>query len=368
MARILNVISAVTPGGGTVTKLRVLMQNSAEHSHFVYFPGFKSNKNNIINQLDWYSQHGIPAYYGIFGRNICANALKVSKIIRENKIDIVHFYFNHEQTFAGLVKLLNPRVQLIRSIVGYDGRLSRFRRLIVRSSITFIDNYIFISKYIKNLYEKEYPLLKKKNTCIVYNGFVNVKDQIAPIEGRKILVSTGGLCERKNHKILIEAMNILVNQYAKKDLVLKLVGDDALRKEYDDLIEKYSLKNNVFIEGLRNNVGDYLNECAIYLHPATTEGFGIAVVEAMYMKCPCIVANKGALPELVEEGTNGFIVDAYSAKEWADRVIDLINDDVLRKEFSENSHKRAIELFHISKFIEKHNQIYRNLSLHKNLL
>lgn len=135
MANILNVISAITPIGGTITKLRVLMTQSTKHKHYLYHPGFKNNEQDIKRELNWYNQNKIPVFYGIYGRNIFKNALAVSRIIRENKIDIVHFYFNHEQSFAGLVKWMNPNVKLVRSIVGFDAKLPWFRRMIVRTSL-----------------------------------------------------------------------------------------------------------------------------------------------------------------------------------------------------------------------------------------
>ena len=225
MANILNIISAITPMGGTITKLRVLMTQSAIHKHYLYYPGFKNNEQDIKGELDWYEQNGIPAFYGIYGRNIFKNAHAVSRIIRENKIDIVHFYFNHEQSFAGLVKWMNPNVKLIRSIVGFDARLSWFRRMVVGTSLSFIPNYVYISNYIKKLYEEEYPSLKTKNTTIIYNGPVNVTKLTKAMDERHKIVAIGGLCKRKNIMVLIEALNYIVNIYHRKDLVLYIIGD-----------------------------------------------------------------------------------------------------------------------------------------------
>ena len=47
MANILDIISAVTPMGGTITKLRVLMTGTNCHHHVLYHPGFIANKTTI---------------------------------------------------------------------------------------------------------------------------------------------------------------------------------------------------------------------------------------------------------------------------------------------------------------------------------
>lgn len=365
MANILNVISALSPFGGTITKLRVLMTQSTQHKHFLYHPGFKFNEQDIKEQIKWYKQHNIPAYYGIYGRNVLKNALAVSKIIKENKIDIVHFYFNHEQSFAGLIKLLNPHVKMVRSIVGYDKRLSFFRRLVVRISLSFIPNYIYISNYIKNLYEEEYPCLKSKRTHIIYNGPVNVRPIHKEIQERQSVVALGGLAERKNCMVLIEAMNHIVNDFHRKDINLYILGDGPERVLCEKKIEEYSIEKNVILVGYTKKVSEYLDDCAVYVHPAITEGFGIAVVEAMQMRCPCIVADKGALPELIVDGESGYVVDAFDHKIWAEKIVFLYDHLDERKKMGECAYKRAEERFSLNAFVHNHDEYYNSLLAQK---
>lgn len=360
MARILNVISATSSNGGTFTKLKVLMTQTSGHTHYLYHPGFYSNETEILNNMEWCKENGIIADYGIYNRNVFANAWKVSRMIKHYDIDIVHFYFNHEQSFAGLVKLLCPKVSLVRSIVGYDRRLSFFRRFVIRVSLASIPNYIYISNYIKRLYETDYPLLLKKNTTIIYNGPVNVRKPQTHIQDRKKVVLVGGLSERKNSIVLIDAFDIIENEMGRKDIHLYIIGDGPQRGLHEEKIRKYRL-NCVNLVGYTNKVAEYLDDCAVYVHPAITEGFGIAVVEAMQMGCPCVVADKGALPELVVDKENGYVIDAYNAKEWARRIVELYDNLTLRMKLGENSKNRAANLFSLSAFVTNHDNYYTKL-------
>lgn len=364
MANILNVISATSAYGGTITKLRILIKKS-KHNHLVYHPGFESNRNSIIEQINWCKTNNISASYGIYERNIIKNAIAITRIIKKNNIDIVHFYFNHEQSFSGLVKLMNPHVKMVRSIVGFDERLPWFRRMVVRISLSFIPNYVYISNYIKNLYEEEYPILKHKNTAIIYNGPINVSTPKRPLTERKKIVVIGGLCERKNSRVLIEAMNLIVNTYQRKDLKLYIIGDGPEREKCENKIKEYCIGNNVILVGYTNQVSEYLDDCALYVHPATTEGFGIAVVEAMQMHCPCIVADKGALPELVVNGESGYVINAYDGKLWAEKIISLMDDSGLRLSMGENAYQRACNNFSLKAFVENHDNLYDSLLKYK---
>ena len=361
MANILDVISAITPMGGTVTKLRALMINTTCHYHVLYHPGFRSNRKIIEEEILWYKEHNIPAYYGIYGRNIFRNAFAVTRIIKKYHIDIVHYYFNHEQSFAVLVKLLNPNVKMIRSIVGYDSKLPMLRHFAAQVSFSLVPNYVYISQYIKGLYEKEYPILKKKHTRIIYNGAVNVKKVVTPIGKRKKIVAIGGLCSRKNSDVLIECMNIIVNVHNRKDIVLYIIGDGPDREESEVKLKQYNIRNNVILVGYTDKVSDYLDDCAVYVHPAITEGFGIAVTEAMQMHCPCIVANRGALPELIMDGECGFVIDAFAPEEWAKKIMFLFDNIMERVRMGENAYTRAKRYFSLEAFVQKHDELYNLL-------
>lgn len=357
MARILNVISAVTPMGGTITKLRALMQAS-RHEHYLYHPGYDENRREIEEEIPYYDTINVPAFYGIHNRNVWKHVQEVSRLVQEHGIDIVHFYFHFENTFAPFLRLMHPEVKMVRSIVGFDKELPFFRRKLVAWGLSAVPHCVFISQYIKQLYENTYSLLKKKQTRIIYNGAVNVKPVSMPLAERNILVTTSGLCERKNIRVLIEAMNLIRNHYGRKDLKLYILGDGPERMKMTSLLEYYGLKEQVVLVGYTTNVPVYLNRCAVYLHPATTEGFGIAVTEAMEMYCPCIVADKGALPELVSDGENGFVVSAYDAKEWAEKMLLLWDNLPLRLQMAEKSYRRAVEQFSLQSFIARHDEMY----------
>lgn len=360
MANILNVISASSPMGGTIVKLRILMKKSEEHTHYLYHPGYDSTKDNIMENIKWCEENGIIAYYGIHNRNVYANARHISKIIKEHNIDIVHYYFNFEQSFAPLVKLFNPDVKMVRSFVGYESSLSFYRRSLLKISILFVHNYIYISEYIKRCYEIEFRGLKNKNSTIIYNGPVNVRESQKKLSLRKKIVAVGAFNKHKNSMVLIEAFKVIENDKGRKDLQLYIIGDGPLREECEQRIRDYKL-TTIHLEGYTNKVPEYLDDCAVYVHPAITEGFGIAVVEAMQMGCPCVVADKGALPELIIDGECGYVVDAFDPKVWADKILKLYDDNELRVKMGTKASQRAQSHFSLDTFVRNHDEYYKKI-------
>ena len=360
MTRVLNVSSAYNPKGGTIAKLRALMRSSI-HKHYLYHPGYNKNKDNILRELPYYSTIGVKAFAGFHNRNIFAHVKEINQIIKEYDIQIVHLYFNFEMLFAPLIKLFNPNIVIVRSIEGFDEKLPTWREKIISYAMRYVDHFVLISKYIKHLYESTYPVLKLKNSTIIYNSAVNVRNCSGYSNKRKNLVTISEICARKNLTVLIEAMNIIKNVYKRTDILLQIIGDGK-RQIVTDPISKYHLEDVVELVGYTDKVPQYLENCAIYVHPATTEGFGIAVTEAMQMYCPCIVADKGALPELIKDGENGFIIDAYNPQIWAEKIIYLMDNFELREYFANNNYHRAVSVFNLDKYTSKHDELYSSIS------
>ena len=248
MAKVLSVITAFSPVGGTAAKLRALIKES-KHEHYLYHPGSERDRILISKEFAYYESIGVKAFYGIHNRNIVAHAKQVCDIINQYNIDIVHFYFNFEQCLAPFIKRKFPHVKMVRSIVGYEKPLVWWKNLIIKRALNTVDNYIFISHYIERMYTGMYPSLKKRNTRLIYNGAVNVKELTIPCEEKKTIVSTGGLCERKNMLVLIEAMNLIKNKYHRDDLKLNIIGDGPDREQIENLIKQYCLQDNRLLHG-----------------------------------------------------------------------------------------------------------------------
>lgn len=358
MARILNVITGYNPNSGTPTKLRALMKAS-KHKHFIYHPGYDSDKEGIARELPYYSTIGVKAFVGIHNRNIFAHVKEINRIIKKYDIQIVHFYFNFEMLFVLLLKFLCPKVKFVRSYVGYI-EVSPIRRFMLSLCIPLIDYNIYISKYIKGRYEDLYKGLKSQKHAFIYNSPVNVQPINDQIE-RTLIMYVGGLNKDKNVQLQIEVMNLVVNKYHRNDIVLSIIGDGPDRKQIESMISQYSLEDNVNILGYRKDIAEQLNRTKIYVHTATNEGFGISVAEAMYMKCPCLVANASALPELIDENC-GYILPVNNPDEWANTLIYLNDNPPIASKMGENAHKRAEKLFAKEKFVSAHDELYSSLS------
>ena len=156
-------------------------------------------------------------------------------------------------------------------------------------------------------------------------------------------------------------MSVVLRKTKNKIIYLYIAGEGPMRAQLIELIKLNNLEKNVFLLGYQSNVGGLLKQCDIFVHPAYAEGFGIAVAEAMMAKKPIIVANAGALPELIENEKSGLTVDPFNAEEWANSIIRLIEDKDFAAKLAMNAKKKAAVDFSMKRFVSNYELVYNEL-------
>mgnify|MGYP000075575808 CR=1 FL=1 len=104
-----------------------------------------------------------------------------------------------------------------------------------------------------------------------------------------------------------------------KNTKLIIVGEGELRRELEEIIEKYDLKNYVSMLGQCNNVQERLNASDVFVQSSDYEGLPISGLEAMACGLPIISTKAGGTVDIVKNGINGFLVDVGDEDELAQK-------------------------------------------------
>ena len=98
----------------------------------------------------------------------------------------------------------------------------------------------------------------------------------------------------------------------------------------------------------------------LFLMPSQTESFGLSALEAMACHVPVIASNAGGLPELIEDGKSGYVVDIGDFDAMADRSLQLLKDDLLHAQFRRASRQRALD-FDAKRIIQDYEGYYEKV-------
>ncbi len=122
------------------------------------------------------------------------------------------------------------------------------------------------------------------------------------------------------------------------DLTLTLVGDGPLRKGHETLAQELGLNGSISFLGWKDRaeVGDLLRQCDLFVLPSRSEPFGIVIIEAMACGKPVVASAVGGIPEIIQQGENGILVEPDDPAALADAIIRVLEDEGLRSRIGRN--------------------------------
>ena len=284
----------------------------------VYVAAYCSNEDEKYTR-SWECEENANIIRTHERNKVLKNVILLNKVIRKETIDVVHTFFPSETYVAFFLKILNPKLKIIRSFEGNVKRswpIRTFSRMI----LPYFDMIIFISNYVKDFYV---GITKRcENKEIVDNAGYHIGEYKCREKSNICkIVSVAGLNKMKNVFMYVEIGRVL----KEKGFVflMKIIGDGPLYNELKGKILSCGIEEVIKLEGKQNDPKPYYEEADIYIHPADKEGFGITVAEAMSYGLPVIVSDRGGVSELVDNKKDGIVVDAYNPEEWANAIIEL---------------------------------------------
>jgi N-acetyl-alpha-D-glucosaminyl L-malate synthase BshA len=111
---------------------------------------------------------------------------------------------------------------------------------------------------------------------------------------------------------------------------LLLIGDGPERPEIARQAAEHGLSSDVVFLGEERDPVRWLSIADLFLLPSAQESFGLAALEALACEVPVIASNVGGLPEIIEDGVNGYVCAPSHVAEMADRAVELIRDEPRR--------------------------------------
>jgi len=172
-------------------------------------------------------------------------------------------------------------------------------------------------------------------------------------KGIKILF-VGRLEKAKGVYDLIKAIKIINSNKVKRNIKFILVGKDA-----QGVSKNNKIPNVVYTEQIsRDKVMKYYAMSDIFVLPSYFEASPFAVLEAMSFGLPLVVTNVGAMPEVIEDGVNGFVVSSGNYKKLADKILTLITNEQLRKKMSRANIAKFRNNYSLDKFSVRLQEIF----------
>ena len=122
----------------------------------------------------------------------------------------------------------------------------------------------------------------------------------------------------KNPLALIDAVSALRELGVPAELWI--VGDGSQRADIERRIQELELAGHVRCWGYSDTPLELVLQCDLYVQPSLSEGFGIALVEAMSCGVPVLATSVGGAPEIIQQGKTGWLIDHSDAESLTEKI------------------------------------------------
>lgn len=364
MIKILYVLPKAEQGGAE-TQLLLLLRK-IDYTKFkvhlgILYPGkeleqeFKNFKNiEIVN----FHKKG-PFDLGVYSR--------ITRYARDNKINIIHTLMGNHHAYIPAIFL--PKITAIGGIMGtqYDelsfpewAQVFLFEKLFTKLqkiklvSCSYAGKKLYIDKGFSEDHIEvipngfDYSNYEKGNPQKIRQEF--------SLKGKIILGMVGRFIETKNHRTLLQSFNILHKK--RKDCILMLVGSGDTQKDIEEEAHSLHLENKVVFTGNRKDIPDLLASMDIFVFPSISEGWPNVINEALAAGLPVIAYPAGDIPHIIENKTNGIIVD-NDATEIANWIIKLLDDSELRNKLKKNAKQTLVGKYTVDSMVTQYENLYK---------
>lgn len=194
-----------------------------------------------------------------------------------------------------------------------------------------------------------------------------IREEFGIAPSRQIVGIVGNIQPWKGQDVVIRAVALLRKEVP--DIVCLIIGDVSKSFQLDvayldslqRLIADEKLHGHVIMTGYRRDVASYMNAMDVVIHSSIDpEPFGRVLLEAMSVRKPLVAAAAGGVPEIVVDGTTGFLFTPGDATELAAHLCDLLRDMGKRTLMGNNGYDRVVSEFNVNRTTEAISEVYKS--------
>ncbi|HEY6249066.1 MAG TPA: glycosyltransferase [Candidatus Angelobacter sp.] len=304
------------------------------------------------------------------------NALRVARQIRsfikQEKVSIVHTFFETSDLWAGPIARLSGCPVLVSSRRDLGILRSRKHRIGYKLMGRFYDAVLAVSPQVRE-FCIQHDGLSPARVRTLFNGLETeqvsksrsrseMRQELGIADDVPVITTVGNIRQVKGIDVLVRAAALVCRKHSK---ALFLIVGRKSEPEYclqlENRISSLGLARNFRFLGSREDVFAILRMSDAFCLPSRSEGFSNALIEAMAARLPCVATNVGGNSEVVKHGETGFIVANEDFEDLAARSIYLLDDPSLATEMGLRGEEVVKSRFTVQAMMGELVQVYQDL-------
>lgn len=303
---------------------------------------------------------------------------KLLKFLKREKFDVVHVH----TAKAGILGRIAAKWAGVRGVVysthghdfyGYFGGVGSFLVVLAEKFASFFCDKIHVLTELEKKDFLKFRICPEDKIEVIYSG-VELEalrrgalslpcDASGAGRGHKDVYRIGMVGRLESVKgpgYFIEAAQII--SAALPEMEFLVVGDGSMRGALEKLVLERGLKNKVIFTGWLEDAAGLMKTLDLLVLPSLNEAVGRSLLEAQAVGVPVVATRVGGVPEVIQDGKTGVLVEPKNPQQLAEAVVALLKDEKRRREMAEAAKAWVDERFSALVMVEKFESLYQMLS------
>lgn len=302
---------------------------------------------------------------GFYSPSSLFQIFRLAGFMRKEKFDIVQTY-DFYSTVPGVIAAKLAGVPVILS-----GRRCVLRNFPLIKKITEKFLWKFCHKVVVNAHAIRDYLIGEEGVdagrvAVIHNGVHLFKPAgDGALSGHEMVGMVANFNGYKDHKTFLDAAALVTAQ--RKHVQFVLVGEGPLKEEVRAYAKDLGLAGNTLFYGTKTGEELYnaFRTFSVFVLSSPDEGFPNVILEAMALGIPVIASSVGGIPEVVEEGINGYLFTPKRADLLAEKILYLLAHPEIAAAMGRKGLEKVHTQFEMHRMVGQYEHLYAEFSLKK---
>lgn len=355
-----------TYGGSGIVATELGMELAAR-GHDIHFISY-ANPIRLGSGLERIHYHEVEvSSYPLFQYPpyCLALASRMAEVAEQYELDLLHVHYAIPHSIAAMLaqQMLagKRRLPFITTLHGTDITLVGVDPTyfpITKFSMEKSDGITAISDYLRVKTDEVFGIAKPVR---VIHNFVNCslyRPAAIPPTGEKKLLHVSNF---RPVKRVLDCIRILAAVRRKMPAHLLMAGDGPDRGPAERLARELGVTHHVTFLGKQDNVERLFPQAHVLLMPSELEAFGLAALEAMACGVVPVATRCGGVPELIDDGVDGYLEAVGDVEAQAGRVVEVLSDEGKYRAMSRAARHTAESRFDTTMVIPQYEAYYEEV-------
>ena len=279
------------------------------------------------------------------------------KLKKKYDIEIASSYSEFDSVLNSFDKK-SRKIAWFHTDVSYDKNKKRVMERIYK--MQKFNHVVFCAAHIRNVITENFGI-SYPNSSVIYNAIhaeqvlkKSIQENVNLDLKYPIFCSVGRLHSRKGYHLLLKVHKKLIDEGLKHSVII--LGDGEERENLKKQISEENLKETFHLLGTKSNPYPYIKNSDFFILPSQSEAYPLVINEALALQKPIISTNVGGIPEMIDDGKDGILVN-FDENEIFEAMKRFLTEPELVKKIIEGT-QSADEKFDEKKIYQQVTEVF----------